>query len=78
MSIGSPGMMFGSTGFPALLILLSFALTIGAATVAANQRHLGVLERVLLIGIAVFAPFVGPIVVFIVSPQLAHPDGRPR
>ena len=71
-------MMFGSTGFPALLILLSFALTIGAATVAANQRHLGVLERVLLIGIAVFAPFVGPIVVFIVSPQLAHPDGRPR
>ena len=78
MSIGSPGMMFGFTGFPVLLVLLSFALTIGAATVAANQRHLGVLERVLLIGIAVFAPFVGPIVVFIVSPQLAHPDGRPR
>ena len=78
MSIGSPGMMFGFTGFPVLLVLLSFALTIGAATVAANQRHLGVLERVLLIGVAVFAPFVGPIVVFIVAPRLAHPDGRPR
>ncbi len=78
MSVGLPGVTFSSTGFPVLLVLLSFALTIGAATVAANQRHLGVLERLLLIGIAVFAPFVGPVVVFIVLPQLAHPGGGPR
>lgn len=61
-----------------LLVLLSFALTIGAAMVAANQRHLGVLERLLLVGIAVFAPFVGPVVVFVVSPRLTHPNGGLR
>lgn len=77
MTFGLPGMTFGFPGFP-VLVLLSFALTLWAATVAANQRRLGVLERLLLIGIAVFAPFVGPTVVLIVAPRLAHPGDGPR
>ncbi len=41
MSVGLPGVTFSSGGFPVLLVLLSFALTLGAATVDADQQHLG-------------------------------------
>lgn len=77
MTFGLPGLTL--TGLPTrflLLILLSFALTVWAATVAANQRRLGVLERVLLIGIAVFSPFVGSVVVLILAPRLAPQSQR--
>lgn len=77
MTFGLPGLTL--TGLPTrflLLILLSFALTVWAATVAANQRRLGVLEQVLLIGIAVFSPFVGSVVVLILAPRLAPQSQR--
>lgn len=72
MTFGLANMTFGVTGF-VLLNLVSFALTLWAAVVTAGQRQLGVLERVLLVAIAVFAPFVGPVVVLVVAPRLAPP-----
>lgn len=75
---GLPSTTFGFTGLSIFPLPASFALTMWAATVAAGQRHLGVLERVLLVAIAVFSPFIGLIVVLVLAPRLVERSAAPR
>ncbi len=55
-----------------LILLLAFGLPLWAIVTVAQKEGLTSLIRVLLIGIAVLAPIIGPIAVLILTPILAN------
>jgi hypothetical protein len=54
-----------------LLLFVTVGLPLWAIIAAARNVHLSVTARILLIGIAVLAPVIGPIAVLIAIPMLA-------
>ncbi len=65
-------MRIGPLGLWEILILLAtFGLPLWAVITVATNKGLTTLARVLLVGIAVLAPIIGPIAVLISTPILA-------
>ncbi len=66
-------MRIGPLGIWELLMLfIAFGLPLWAIIVAATKQSLSTVVRVLLIGIAVLAPFIGPVAVLIAVPILGR------
>ncbi len=70
-------MKLGPLGIPELLLLfVTFGLPLWAIIVVATRQSLSTVVRVLLIGIAVVAPVVGPLGVLVATPLLIRRSAR--